>query len=381
MLKFVVAPDSFKGTMSSVEICDIVESCIHELAPDALVVKVPVADGGEGLVDAYLTQFGGERHELSVTGPLFQPVRAFWGMLPDKKTAVIEMASAAGLPLVEANQRNPEKTTSFGVGELIIDAASKGAEKIILGLGGSATNDGGMGMAQALGFQFLDASGNNLLPTGANLINVSGIIPPSSSGVMPDSVEIVASCDVSNKLFGPEGAAYIFGPQKGADPEMVRRLDAGLRHFSALLKTELGADVGDIAGGGAAGGLGAGVVAFTGGSLKPGVELLLDTLDFEKLIQDADYVITGEGRTDSQSLSGKTPVGIARRARRYGVPVIGITGYLGGDIEPLYQEGFTALFCTVKDLGTLEHTMLNCREDLTKTVKSIIRLILCNGSL
>lgn len=376
MLKFIIAPDSFKGTMSSIEICNLIEKCILELAPESLIVKVPVADGGEGLVDAYLAQFGGIRYELSVTGPLFQRIHSFWGLLPDKKTAVIEMAAAAGLPLVDIKQRDPERTTSFGVGELILDAVSKGATKIILGLGGSATNDGGIGMAQALGFEFLDSSGNSLQPIGANLINISSIVPPSS-GLMLDSIEIVAACDVANKLFGFEGAAYIFAPQKGADPEMVKRLDAGLRHFAAILKNELGIDVSDVAGGGAAGGLGAAVVAFTGGTLKPGVELLLDTLDFDKLIQDADYVITGEGRMDGQSLSGKTPVGIARRANRYNIPVIGIGGSLGGDTEQLYRAGFTALFSTIKDLDTLENTLLNCRENLSGLVKSIVRLIIC----
>ena len=374
MIKFVIAPDSFKGTMSSQEICNIIETCILALEPDAMVTKVPVADGGEGLVDAYLSRLGGTRYELEVTGPLFQSVTACWAMLADEKTAIIEMAAAAGLPLVESAQRNPELTTTVGVGELIMDALAKGAQKIILGLGGSATNDGGIGLAHALGYRFLDLSGNELLPIGANLVKIARIVPPAAKSILTD-VMVEAACDVNNVLFGMSGAACIFSPQKGADPAMVQRLDAGLRNLAVRISADLGADVETVAGGGAAGGLGAGVIAFLGGTLRPGIELLLDTINFNQIIQEADFVITGEGHMDGQSLSGKTPVGIARRARQYNIPVIGIAGSLGNDLDPLYAEGFSALFSTIRDLNTLEATLARSREDLAETAKAVVRLI------
>lgn len=372
MNKYVIAPDSFKGTMSSQEVCDIIERGILECDCDAQILKVPVSDGGEGFAEAYIKQCGGTRCELQVKGPLFEPVQAQWGMLADQKTAVIEMAAAAGLTLIKAEQQNPELTTTWGVGELILEAISKGAEKIILGLGGSASNDGGMGMAAALGCRFLDADGVELSPIGANLAKIARIT------TAPDlsKIQFEAACDVNNRLFGPEGAAYVFAGQKGADQAMQERLDEGLKNLAAKIESELGVQVGDLSGGGAAGGLGAGVVAFLGGTLKPGIELLLDTMNFNALIQDADFIITGEGRMDGQSLAGKTPVGIARRGKQFGVPVIGIAGSLSQDLNPLYAEGFTALFSTIRDVDSLEATLAHCREDLYETVKAVVNLIL-----
>lgn len=376
MRKYVIAPDSFKGTMSSIEICDLIEQIILELDPDAKVDKVPVADGGEGLVDAFLSMCGGKgrRIETKVTGPLFAPVDSFFGMLDDGDTAIIEMAAAAGLPMLSKEERNPEKTTSVGVGELILKAVSAGAKKIIIGLGGSATNDGGTGMAYALGYRFLDQNGAELSPVGGNLAKIARIIPPAGKAI-PDSIVIEAACDVNNLLLGKKGAAYIFGPQKGADPAMVEALDKGLTNFADRLEADLGIDTRSIPGGGAAGGLGAGVVAFLGGTLRPGIELLLDAVHFDDMVSQADYVFTGEGRMDGQSLSGKTPVGVAMRAKRFNVPVIGVVGSLGKEVDPLYDVGFTTVISTIRDLASLDETLKNAKIDLITLVRSLVRLI------
>jgi len=374
MRRYVIAPDSFKGTMSSLEICELIEKIILQEDPDALVYKTPVADGGEGLVDAYLTMCGGKRYITEVSGPLFEPVTAYWGMLQDGTTAVIEMAAAAGLPLLTKEEHNPEITTTRGVGELILIAIENGAKKIILGLGGSATNDGGIGMACALGYRFLDAKGRELSPVGSSLGQIAHICPPEVNRI-PESVVIEAACDVNNTISGKQGAAYIFAPQKGANTSMVSRLDTGLVNLAWHTKNDMGIDVQNVIGGGAAGGLGAGVVVFLGGKLRSGIELLLDTINFDDLVRQADYVITGEGRMDGQSLSGKTPVGVAKRAKKYHVPVIGIAGSLGEDIDPLYDVGFTTIISTIRDLAPLEETLKSCRKDLSSTVKSIIRLI------
>ncbi len=375
MRRYVLAPDSFKGTMSSIEICDLIESIIQELDPGAHVDKVPVADGGEGLVDAFLSMSGGKgrRIETTVTGPLFAPVSSFYGMLDDD-TAIVEMAAAAGLPMLSREERNPEKTTSLGVGELILKAAEAGAKKIVIGLGGSATNDCGLGMAQALGFRFVDQDGQELSPVGGSLSKVAKIIPPKTR-MIPDSVVIEAACDVNNPLYGTNGAAYIYGPQKGADPAMVEALDKGLRNMAERIEADLGLDVRTIPGAGAAGGLGAAVVAFLGGTLRPGIELLLDAAHFDELVSQADYVFTGEGRMDGQSLSGKTPVGVAMRARKFNVPVIGVVGSLGKDVDPLYGVGFTTVVSTIRDLAPLEETLQNAKIDLIAMVRTLVRLI------
>lgn len=374
MHRYLVAPDSFKGTMSSSEVCTIIEQAILETEPDAKVEKMVVADGGEGLVDAYLSMFGGERIRIDVSGPLFKPVHAFWGLLPDGQTAVIEMAAAAGLPLLAAAEKNPEQTTTLGVGELVLSAISRGAKKIVLGLGGSATNDGGIGLAAALGFRFLDAAGCDLPPVGSSLQKISKIVPPAASP-LPAGLAIEAACDVSNPLLGLQGAAHVFAPQKGADPGMVERLDRGLANLAVRMAADLATDVRNIPGGGAAGGLGAGVVAFLGGSLRPGIELMLDAAEFDRKVQDADFVITGEGRMDGQTISGKAPVGVARRAKRYNVPVIGIVGSLGENVDALYDIGFTSIISTIRELAPLEETLGSCRQDLALTVKAVVRLI------
>jgi len=360
--------------MSSMEICGLIEQTILREDPDAHVDKVPVADGGEGFVDAYLTMCGGRKYEKLVSGPLFEPVRAYWGMLTDDCTAVIEMSAAAGLELLTPEQRNPGNTTTLGVGELIIDAVEKGARKIILGLGGSATNDGGIGMAYALGYRFLDEAGQELPPVGFSLARIHHIEAPAGKRIT-DTVIIEAACDVDNPLYGSNGAAHIYGPQKGADADMAARLDAGLVNLAVRLSEDMGIDISRIPGGGAAGGLGAGAVAFLDAKLHSGIDLLLDAVNFDEMVRHADYCFTGEGRIDGQSLSGKTPVGVARRAQKYHVPVIGIAGSLGRDIDSLYDAGFTTVISTIRSLNTLEETLKSCREDLCAAVRSVIRLI------
>lgn len=373
--RYVLAPDSFKGTLSSAEVCDLLAAVIAEHDPTASVTKVPVADGGEGLVDAFLAVTGdrGRTVDARVTGPLFAPVDAFFGLLDDD-TAIVEMAAAAGLPIVAADERDPTRTTTLGVGELVSHAIRAGARRIVVGLGGSATNDGGLGLAQAFGYRFLDAAGAELPPTGGSLARIARIVPPPTSP-LPAGVGVEAACDVNNPLTGREGAAYIFGPQKGADPAMVAALDAGLENLADRIAADLGVDVRGLPGGGAAGGLGAGLVAFLGATLRPGIDLLLDAVGFDAIVADADWVITGEGRMDGQSLAGKTPVGVALRAQAHGVRVVGIAGSLGPGAEALYDVGFTALFSTVPGVAPLDEVLAHAADNLTRVATAVVRLL------
>lgn len=309
MRTFILAPDSFKGTMSAADICAIWSDAILRLLPEAQIHAVPMADGGEGMTDAYLRVCGGERIGAEVTGPLGARVNAFYALLPGG-AAVLEMASCAGLPLA-LERRDPMTATTFGVGELLLKIASRGIPRVLLGLGGSATNDGGIGMAAALGYAFTDENGTPLEPLARNLGQIRHIWPPAR----PPELSITAACDVDNPLCGEHGASHIFGAQKGADARMRHELDAGLRNLAAVVRADLGADVLDVPGAGAAGGLGAGVMAFLGGTLRAGAELLLDEAGFDALLAGADIVFTGEGRIDLQSARGKVPIAVARRAR------------------------------------------------------------------
>ena len=373
MKKVVIASDSFKGTMSSVEVCGIIGNAFNQLMPDCQVVKVPVADGGEGTVDAYLEALGGERIILTVKDPYFDEIESFYGILSDQRTAVIEMAAASGLPLV-GERRNPLKTTTYGTGQLMIHALDKGCTRIILGIGGSATNDGGVGMAAALGVRFLD---ENNLEVSLNAEGLSKIVHIDKAGLDKrlSACEIIVACDVDNPLCGIEGASYVFGPQKGADTEMVKVLDANLSHFAEILYKEFGISVKDVPGTGAAGGLAASLLAFTACRLKSGIAITLDTVNFDAIIKDADLIITGEGKIDGQSLRGKVPVGIAQRAKKYKVPLIAIVGSMCDDIEKVYDCGITAVFSTCKNPIPFELAKLTCREDLYKAAANIIRLI------
>lgn len=374
MKKVVVAPDSFKGTMSSQEVCELIGKAFNRHMPDTQVLKVPIADGGEGTVDAYLAALGGERIIVTVKDPYFNDIESFYGLLPDCKTAVIEMAAASGLPLV-GERKNPLKTTTYGTGQLIQHALDRGCSKIILGIGGSATNDGGVGAACALGVQFLDENNEAVSPNAEGL---SSIVRIDKTGLDQrlETCELIVACDVDNPLCGNEGASAVFGPQKGADAEMVKVLDASLLHYAQVLKKELNVDIKDVPGTGAAGGLAASLLAFTHCRLASGIDITLDTVHFNEMIKDADLIITGEGKIDGQSIRGKVPVGIAQRAKKFNIPLLAIVGSMGEDIEQVYERGITAVFSTCKNPIPFEQAKLTCKEDLTKATENIIRLIL-----
>lgn len=373
MKKAVLIPDSFKGTMSSARICEIMRGRIEALFPGCLVASIPVADGGEGSVDAFLSALGGEKVYKSVKGPYFEDLRSFYGLTDNGATAVVEMAAAAGLPLV-GDRRDPSKTTTFGVGELILDAAKSGAKRLVVGLGGSATNDCGCGAAAAAGVRFYNEAGEEFVPVGGTLQDVKRI---DMSGRDPaiDGVELVTMCDIDNPMYGETGAAYIFGPQKGADPEMVKRLDAGLRNISEVIKRDLGVDVSALPGAGAAGAMGAGMVAFFGSRLEMGIETVLDSVRFEEVIADADVIFTGEGKIDSQSLRGKVVIGVARRARKLSKPVVAVVGGADYDVDAAFGEGVTAIFPISRlpqDFSILKE---RSEENLAFTMENVLRLM------
>lgn len=357
--KIVVASDSFKGSLTSLEVADSVQKAVHEVFPGCDVVKVNVADGGEGTMDALQQTLGGTRVNLTVSDPLGRPVDAYYVILEDGVTAVLEMSAASGLPLLTPEERNPSRTSTYGTGEFIRDALDKGCTRFLVGIGGSATNDAGMGMLNALGYRFLDADGAELEPVGGSLELVESILSPQcetslevgdssahgrsqtnmTSSMMPDASFTVA-CDVKAPLYGPEGAAYVFAPQKGADPQMVQSLDAGLRHFAEVAAQVTGSDFSQMQGAGAAGGLGYAFKEFLNASLERGVEMVLDAIGFDEIIAGADLVITGEGRVDSQTLTGKTPFGVAQRAIRQGIPVVAIGGSVAIDPQQAREAGF-----------------------------------------
>lgn len=374
-MKIVVAPDSFKGNMTAVQVANHIERGIMLADPDITVYKIPVADGGEGTVEAMVTATNGKIVETSVKGPLMEDIDSFFGILGDGKTAVIEMAAASGLTLVPPEKRNPLETTTFGVGQLILAALDRGCTNIIIGLGGSSTNDGGMGMAQALGAVFYDNSGN-VLGMGGKYICQAERLDVSGLDSRLKKVKITAACDVRNPLTGPNGATAVYGPQKGATPEMVRILDAGLEKYSRLLEETYGRKIAGIPGSGAAGGLGAGLLAFTGAVMRSGIKIVLEICNAEEYIKNSDLVITGEGKTDAQTAYGKVPAGIAALASKHGVPVICLSGALGDDYEEIYKCGIDAAFSNVMDAMTLDEAMERSGKFLEKSAHSIIRLLL-----
>lgn len=375
MRKYVVIPDSFKGCLSSGEICDIIAREIRRRDPEARVCALPVADGGEGTVDAFLGALGGEKVAVPCRDPYGHPLTAHYGLFPDGKTAVIEMAAAAGLPLVGEDRRVAD-TTTYGVGQLIAHALKRGAERILLGLGGSATNDGGCGAAAALGVEFLDAEGKAFVPVGGTLRRIAHI---RTGGLLPAlrQAEVIAMCDIDNPLCGESGAAAVFAPQKGADAATVRMLDEGLAHLAAVIEMDLGRSLLALPGGGAAGGFGAGSVAFLGARLQMGIEAVLDLTDFDRLAADAYLVITGEGRLDSQSLRGKVVVGVARRARALGVPVVALVGSSETDIAAAYDAGVTAVFPINPAPTTLSEALAHARTHLAFTAENVLRFARC----
>ncbi len=353
-MKIVIAPDSYKESLTALEVANEIEAGFRDVFPEAEYVKLPVADGGEGTVQAMIEATNGKRIELTVTGPLGTPVKAFYGLTGDGRTAVIEMAAASGLMLVPKEERNPLVTTSYGTGELIQAALNAGARNFILGIGGSATNDGGAGMVRALGARLLDADGRDIALGGRALgrlakIDVSGFDPRIGQSI------VNVACDVDNPLCGQRGASAIFGPQKGATPEMVKELDGYLKNFGELIKRDLGVDVAETAGAGAAGGMGAAMMGFMGGILRPGSEIVTEAVGLDAAVRNADLVITGEGRIDRQTIFGKTPIGVTRVAKRYNKPVIGIAGCLTQEASVVHDHGIEAIAsvlfecCSVQD--------------------------------
>ena len=373
-MKFVLIPDSFKGTLSSSQICEILKTGVEKHFPGSETVSIPVADGGEGSVDAFIAAVGGTKEHVTVKNPYFEDMESYYGLIDEGQTAVIEMAACAGLPLVE-NRKDPRKTTTYGVGQLIVAAAEKGVKKIIVGLGGSCTNDGGCGAAAAAGIRFYDEAGEEFVPTGGTTEKIRWI---DLSGYNPvlRSVEIVTMCDIDNPMYGPTGAAYIFGPQKGADAKMVLELDEGIANLSQVIAQTIGKDISQIPGTGAAGAMGAGMIAFFGSRLQMGIQTVLDTVKFDQLIEDADYIFTGEGKLDSQSLRGKVVIGIAQRAKTQKKPVIAVVGGAeDSQIEQAYEMGVTAVFPINRlpeDFSVSRH---HSEENLAYTVDNILRLM------
>lgn len=376
-MKIVIAPDSFKENLTSLEVATAIEKGIKRVLPRAECIKVPMADGGEGTVQSLVDATGGKILKKKVTGPLGVPVIARYGMLGDGVTAVIEMAQASGLPLVPKADRDPLKTTTFGTGELILDALKQGAKSIIIGIGGSATVDGGAGMAQALGVKLLGKDGLPIARfAGGGSLNAIVRIDMTGLDKRIKDTRIIIASDVDNPLCGRNGAARVFGPQKGATPPMVRTLDDNLKHFAAVIKAELGIDVAKLRGAGAAGGLGAGLVAFTRARLKSGIDLVVEATRLNQHLKGADLVITGEGRVDFQTAFGKTPAGVAKAARRCKVPVVAIGGGLADDARKLFDHGIDGLAsAAARDMDLAEAIRLS-RQHLENAAERVIRLLL-----
>jgi glycerate kinase len=372
MKKIVLIPDSFKGTMSSSEICTVMKDRILRYYPNAEVVSIPVADGGEGSVSSFLAAVGGQMVTIPAKGPYMEDLEGFYGIINGGRTAVIEMAACAGLPLVGDNL-NPGETTTYGVGLLMLDAVKRGCKKIVMGLGGSSTNDFGAGAAAAAGIRFLDKDGESFVPRGKDLDRIARI---DKSG-MPEELqaaEIITMCDIDNPLYGPAGAAYVFAPQKGADAAMVKSLDKQLQSVSETVIRELGVDVSVMPGAGAAGGMGGGMAAFFASRLQMGIETVLDTVNFDRLVKGADLVFTGEGKLDSQSLRGKVVIGVARRAKKQQVPVIAVVGDIGDNIDGAYGEGVSVVISINRVALPFKEIRLRSKSDLDLTMDTVMRL-------
>jgi glycerate kinase len=372
-MRVLIASDSFKGSLSSIKVGEAVSEGLKKVFPKAITKIIPIADGGEGTVEALVTASGGRYLIKTVTSPLGEPVKAVMGMLPDD-TAVIEMAAASGLPLIANEKKNPLITTTKGTGELIRIALDEGAKKILIGIGGSATNDGGAGVAQALGAKLLDREENELSPGGASLANLAKIDITNLDARLK-IVPITVICDVDNPLCGPRGASVVYGPQKGATSEMVNYLDQCLANYAQKIREQLGVDIQNIPGTGAAGGLGGGLLAFTKAELKSGTEAILDTINFDQIISNYDLVITGEGRIDGQSAFGKVPKGVGIRAQKHGKPVVAIVGSIGEGAEIMYEFGLQAIVPIVNRTMTLEEAMDDSYNLLAQATERTFRLI------
>ncbi|MBI1927409.1 glycerate kinase [Candidatus Poribacteria bacterium] len=373
-MKIVIAPDSFKGSLTALQAAEAIEIGMRRVFPDAAIEKVPMADGGEGTVQSLVDATGGEIRVASVRDPLGNEIEAKYGVLGDGITAVIEMAAASGLTLVPPNKRNPLVTTTYGTGQLIRSALEHGCRRLIVGLGGSATNDGGAGMAQALGAKLLTAAGEQIQWGGGGLgelhsIDISGLHPRIAE------VETVVACDVNNPLTGERGAAYVYGPQKGATPEIVKGLDANLAHFDKVVERDLGQAVGNIPGAGAAGGLGAGLIAFLNATLRSGIDIVIEAVQLTQRLEDVDLVITGEGRMDFQTVFGKTPVGVAKVAKKRGIPVIAIAGSLAEGADSVYDAGIDAMIDIVPEPMPLESAIENAPALISVAAERVARMV------
>ena len=377
MHKIVFAPDSFKGTMTSIQVCDILEKAFRKIKPGLETVKIPIADGGEGTVDAFLRAVGGEKIFVGTKNPLFEDIDSFYGIINNGKIAVIEMAAASGLPLIE-NRKNPLDASTFGTGLLIKDALDRGCEKIILGLGGSATNDGGIGIMAALGVKFLDKNMREIIPSNRGLCDLK-YIDGTGLDKRLKFCEITVACDVDNILCGKNGASYVFGPQKGADENTVKILDENLSRYAEILFEKTGRDVQNIPGTGAAGGVLASLLSFTDCKVCPGIDIILDAANFDGIIKDADLIVTGEGKFDSQSLRGKVVSGIAKRAKKQNKPVVVIAGDVREYGEEVYDSdvlGIRAVFGVCSGVYTsFDEIRQTCFEDLRRTGENIARIL------
>ena len=375
-LTFVLAPDSFKESMSAAQVCQAMQRGIQNVIPDAHIIHVPMADGGEGTVDALISSLKGQSIACEVTGPLpEQRIQTYWGLVDPGQTAVIEMAEANGIHLLKPSQRNPMLTSTYGTGEMIKQALDLSVKKIIIGLGGSVTNDGGAGMAQALGVRFLNHAGELIQVCGGNLDLVKSMDLSELDPRLADT-EIIIASDVNNPLCGPNGASIIFGPQKGATPEMVKQLDQNLCHFADVVAQQIGCDYRHVAGAGAAGGLGFGLMAFTAASIRSGVELMIEQVQLNEKIAQADHVFTGEGKIDFQTKFGKTPFGVAQVAKHFNKPVIAFAGLVGEGIEDLFESGFSQIVGINPPDCPLEEALNNAEMNLEKAVAEIVKNLL-----
>jgi len=370
-MRIVIAPDSFKGCLNALNVALAMRRGVQRVYPDSVIDMIPMADGGEGTVEAILSAVSGEKIKIDVTDPLGRSIGAAYALIDEGETAIIEMAAASGLTLLSNQERNPRVTSTHGTGMLIRNALDRGVKKILLGIGGSATNDGGAGLAVALGVKLLDSNGNELLQGGSALANLVSI---DMSGLDPRlaNVQIEVACDVQNPLCGPEGASVVYGPQKGANPEDIRVMDTALQNYGEVLSRVAGTNLLELAGGGAAGGLGAGVVGFLGAKLRPGSQMVLEVANADEKIKHADLVLTGEGRTDFQTAYGKVPVGVSALAQKYSVPVLVISGSVEGSPDFLADVGVASCFSVAEGTATLGEALLKAEEQLERAVWRIL---------
>ncbi|MGM9506893.1 glycerate kinase [Larkinella sp. GY13] len=370
-MKILLAPDKFKGSLTARQVCDAMTEGIRLAHPGAEIVALPMADGGEGTAEVLTQATDGQWITVPALDPLDRPIQASYGISSNHQTAFIEMSQASGLRLLHRNELNPLKASTFGTGQLILDAISRGVTHLVLGIGGSATNDAGIGMAAALGWQFLDAQGESLAPCGGNLERIAQLVPP----VLPLNLSVEVACDVTNPLFGPTGAAYVYGPQKGASADDVEKLDQGLRHLARQIQAQFGVDLADQPGAGAAGGLGAGALFFLKATLKEGVKVVMEQTRFAEYLPGTDLVLTGEGKIDNQTLQGKLINGIAQEAKKFAVPTVALCGTLEAEPQDLMALGLTAAFSVLTHPQSLDEALSGAHDTVRQTTFNVLRLL------